>query len=57
MGRIKKSEGVGVIREFKCRSCKMLWLTYLENNDPCSSVDKLHNFDFAKPIYVTETGG
>jgi len=49
MGR-KKSED-GVIREFKCRSCKMLWLTYLENNGPCSSIDKVHNFDFAKPVY------
>ena len=50
MGRIKNSEA-GVIREFKCRSCKMLWSTYLQNNDSCSSNDKLHNFDFAKPIY------
>lgn len=41
-------------RDFKCKSCGMKWLSYIENNDPCRSVsedqDGSHNFDFSKPI-------
>jgi hypothetical protein len=41
--------------EFKCRTCEILWSTFMENNIPC--IDKtirfgLHNFDFSKPIVL-----
>jgi hypothetical protein len=47
---------VGETRDFKCRSCGMKWLSYIENNSPCPNVsedeDGSHNFDFSKPIKV-----
>ncbi|HEY9399385.1 MAG TPA: hypothetical protein VIP29_05775 [Nitrososphaeraceae archaeon] len=51
MRRIIKAAGAP--GEFKCRTCEMLWSSFMENNIPC--IDKTirygsHNFDFSKPI-------
>jgi hypothetical protein len=47
---------IGETRDFKCKSCGMNWLHYVENNDPCVSPsmnqDGCHDFDFGKPIKV-----
>jgi hypothetical protein len=45
-------------REFKCRTCEILWSSFMENNIPC--VDRsmrpgLHNFDFSKPIALEKS--
>ena len=51
MGRHKKLEiSTG---DFKCRSCKLTWSTFLQNNDLCNNSilgNGRHNFDFKKPI-------
>jgi hypothetical protein len=44
--------------EFKCRTCEILWSSFMENNIPC--VDRsmrpgLHNFDFSKPIALEKS--
>ena len=41
--------------EFRCRTCDVLWSSFMESNVPC--IDKttrsgLHNFDFGKPIAI-----
>jgi hypothetical protein len=44
--------------EFKCRTCEILWSSFMENNIPCidrSMRSGLHNFDFSKPIALEKT--
>lgn len=39
--------------EFKCRTCEVMWSSYMESNVPCTDTTirtGLHNFDFANPI-------
>jgi len=41
--------------QFKCRICDAMWLSFMENNIPCTITatrNGLHDFDFAKPILV-----
>ena len=45
--------------EFKCRTCEVMWSSYMENNIPCTDTTiraGLHNFDFANPINVQQIG-
>jgi hypothetical protein len=53
MRRIIKATGTP--GEFRCRTCEILWSSFMEHNIPC--IDKtirhgLHNFDFSKPIVL-----
>jgi hypothetical protein len=44
--------------EFKCRTCEILWSSFMENNIPCidrSIRSGLHNFDFSKPIALEKS--
>ena len=40
--------------EFMCRTCEVMWSSYMENNVPCTDTtlgrNGLHDFDFANPI-------
>jgi hypothetical protein len=40
--------------EFMCRTCEVMWSSYMENNIPCTDTtlgrNGLHDFDFANPI-------
>ena len=39
--------------EFKCRTCDVMWSSFMESNIPCTDTTirtGLHNFDFANPI-------
>lgn len=39
--------------EFKCKTCQVMWSSYMEDNAPCTDTTMragLHNFDFANPI-------
>lgn len=39
--------------EFKCRTCEVMWSSFMESNIPCTDTTirtGLHNFDFANPI-------
>jgi hypothetical protein len=41
--------------EFKCRTCEVMWSSFMENNIPCTITairNGLHDFDFATPILV-----
>ena len=56
MRRILKAAGAP--GEFKCRTCEILWSSFMENNFPC--IDKtirygLHNFDFSNPITLEKS--
>ncbi len=45
--------------EFKCRTCEVMWSSYMHNNIPCTDTTiraGLHNFDFANPIKVQQIG-
>jgi len=45
--------------EFKCRTCQVMWSSYMENNTPCTDTTMragLHNFDFANPINIQQIG-
>jgi len=55
MARIVKLAGVP--GEFKCRTCQIMWSSYMENNIPCTDTtirSGLHNFDFASPVFVEQ---
>ena len=54
----KMLKAAGAPGEFKCRTCEILWSSFMENNFPC--IDKtirsgLHNFDFSKPITLEKS--
>ena len=56
MRRIIKAAGAP--GEFKCRTCEILWSSFMENNIPCidrSIRSGLHNFDFSKPIVLEKS--
>lgn len=39
--------------EFMCRTCEVMWSSFMKNNAPCKDTairNGLHNFDFANPI-------
>lgn len=42
--------------EFKCRTCEVMWSSFMESNFPCTDTtltrNGLHDFDFATPIVV-----
>jgi hypothetical protein len=44
--------------EFKCRTCQIMWSSYMKNNIPCKDTTRygLHNFDFANPVFVEKIG-
>ena len=45
--------------EFKCRTCQVMWSSYMEDNAPCTDTTMragLHNFDFANPINIQQIG-
>jgi hypothetical protein len=44
--------------EFKCRTCQIMWSSYMENNIMHRHNNKigLHNFDFANPVLVEKIG-
>ena len=49
----------GIPGEFKCRTCQIMWSSYIENNIRCTDKTMrygLHNFDFANPIVNTKIG-
>ena len=57
MARIVKPAGVP--GEFKCRTCQIMWSSYMENNIPCTDTTTksgLHNFDFANPVFLEKIG-
>ena len=57
MARIVKPAGVP--GEFKCRTCQIMWSSYMKNNIPCKDTtikSGLHNFDFANPVFVEKIG-
>ena len=44
--------------EFKCRTCEVLWSSFIKSNVPCKDATirtGLHNFDFAKPIMYNKS--
>jgi len=56
MRRILKATGSP--GEFKCRTCEILWSSFMEHNIPC--IDKtirygLHNFNFSNPIVLEKS--
>jgi hypothetical protein len=40
--------------EFKCRTCEVMWSSFMDSNCPCTNKtlnrNRLHDFDFANPV-------
>ena len=40
--------------EFQCRTCEVMWSSFMESNVPCKDTtlvrNGLHDFDFSNPI-------
>ncbi len=40
--------------EFMCRTCEVMWSSFMKNNVPCTDTtlirNGLHDFDFTNPI-------
>lgn len=48
--------------EFKCRTCEVMWSSFMENNSPCTDTtlvrNGLHDFDFgnfSSPCRISST--